>query len=86
MAEISKIQQDEYDKSKNYGEEIEKVAVSDGLEGIVSDAVMSKAAQASEKEVNMSVRDAFRRYPKSALFSIIFSTFVSLPFSARWQK
>ena len=74
MAEISKIQQDEYDKSKNYGEEIEKVAVSDGLEGIVSDAVMSKAAQASEKEVNMSVRDAFRRYPKSALFSIIFST------------
>ena len=80
MAEISKIQQEDYDKSKNYGEELEKVATSEGLHGVVSDNVINKAAMASDKEVNMSVREAFRRYPKSALFSIIFSTYVSPPF------
>lgn len=73
MAEISKLQQDEYAKDKLYGEELEKVATTD-MHGVVSNNVINKAAAATDKEVNMSVKEAFRRYPKSALFSIIFST------------
>jgi hypothetical protein len=40
---------------------------------------VSAAQAATNKEHNMSVMDAFRRYPKAVMFSLIFSTCVHMP-------
>jgi hypothetical protein len=49
---------------------------------------VSAAQAATTKEHNMSVMDAFRRYPKAVMFSLIFSTCVhmSAPCIARELK
>ena len=60
-----------------YGENLAKVATignSDAVTNKVGTDVVDRAAENTERERNMGVRDAFRRYPKAVMFSVIFST------------
>jgi len=67
------------DKIEPYGEQLEKTAsLSPGREENVAQAVgedvMHKAKEGTDAEHNMSVKEAFKKYPKAVLFSVIFST------------
>ena len=67
------------DKIEPYGEQLEKTAsLSPGREENVAQAVgedvMQKAKEGTDAEHNMSVREAFKKYPKAVLFSVVYST------------
>lgn len=59
-----------------YTEQLGKVATQgqDAVAEKVGNEVVDLAAENTERERQMGVREAFKRYPKAVMFSIIFST------------
>ena len=67
------------DKIEPYGEQLEKVASlapgrEENIAEAVGDDVVHKAKEGTDAEHNISVKEAFKKYPKAVLFSVIFST------------
>lgn len=57
--------------------EVEAVNAMSNINGEAGQADLTQAArQAEEREIKMGVMEAFRRYPKATMFSMIYSTCV----------